>query len=239
MKRLLFTFLLLAIAISNAQSNRLSAYAFNVSPENELKLVEYMDDYFSKHKTEGITVSLFKIMFAPAELQMTHTVVLSGSIDAMSENYDMENIDAAWIEFATKVDKIIEPVFQASGGRNFVFEDDNLSYPYSVVNIVSADQENLRKWRSNVKTLQTKYPRTKSSFSTGWISVGGPVAGANAWFVNSFQTYKDYLTSYNDRQKFNKDNPDFVRERKELNEKVDYSKFELEMKFMRFLMKSW
>ena len=32
-------------------------------------------------------------MYAPAELQMTHTVVITGSVDSMSENYDMSNID--------------------------------------------------------------------------------------------------------------------------------------------------
>jgi hypothetical protein len=85
-------------------------------------------------------------MYAPAELQMTHTVVITGSVDSMSENYDMSNIDDEWVEFVTQVDKIVEPVFQGNGGRNFIFEDENKTYPYSVVTILDADNENLRKW---------------------------------------------------------------------------------------------
>ena len=240
MKKSILALFLLFISLSYAQpNNRWSAYGFNVSVENEVKLMEHMNEYFSNHKTDGTTVSLYKIMYAPSELQMTHTVVISGSVDSMSENYDMSNIDDEWVEFVTQVDKIVEPVFQGNGGRNFIFEDENKTYPYSVVTILDADNENLRKWRSNTRTLRTKYPRTKSSFSTGWISVGGPANGANAWFVNGYQSYRDYLTSFNDRQKFFKDNPDFVNEREELNEKVDYSKFDMKMKFMRFLVKSW
>lgn len=69
MKKSILALFLLFISLSYAQpNNRWSAYGFNVSVENEVKLMEHMNEYFSNHKTVGTTVNLYKIMYAPAEL---------------------------------------------------------------------------------------------------------------------------------------------------------------------------
>ena len=36
-----------------------------------------------------------------------------------------------------------------------------------------------------------------------------------------------------------KNNPEFVEEQAEMNEKIDYSEFELKLQFMRLLDKQW
>ena len=42
--------------------------------------LQIMNDYFSKNKIEGVTVSLYSIMFNPSELESTHEVIFSGEL---------------------------------------------------------------------------------------------------------------------------------------------------------------
>jgi hypothetical protein len=62
---------------------------------------------------------------------------------------------------------------------------------------------------------------------------------SNTWMLSSFQSYKDFLTGWNDRQEFRKNNPEFVEEQSKMNEEIDYSEFESKLQFMRLLVKQW
>jgi hypothetical protein len=156
----------------------------------------------------------------------------------MSDNFSPSNFDEAWGEFRLKVSKLITPGYQAIGMRAMEFGDDTKEYPYQWVRTFSFDNENRRKWFQMVRKLRTNYPRNKSAFATGNIRMGGH-DNSNTWMLSSFQSYKDFLTGWNDRQEFRKNNPEFVEEQAEMNEKIDYSEFELKLQFMRLLVKQW
>jgi hypothetical protein len=243
MKKILFLitlccFTLLSHAQNQSVDNRWAAYGFSVAVEDEAKFVQLMDDYFSKNKTPGTNVMLYGIMHAPDDFQHTHEVVITGSIDSMSDNFSPSNFDEAWGEFRLKVSKLITPGYQAIGMRAMEFGDDTKEYPYQWVRTFSFDNENRRKWFQMVRKLRTNYPRNKSAFATGYIRMGGH-DNSNTWMLSSFQSYKDFLTGWNDRQEFRKNNPEFVEEQAEMNEKIDYSEFELKLQFMRLLVKQW
>ena len=89
-----------------------------------------------------------------------------------------------------------------------------------------------------VRKLRTKYPRTKSAFATGHIRMGGH-DNSNTWALQSYQSYKDFLTAWKDGQTFRKNNPEFVEEQTKMNEEIDYSEAESKLRFMRLLLKRW
>ena len=242
MKKILFLstlcFTLLSYAQNQSADNRWASYGFSVAVEDEAEFVQLMEDYFSKNKTPGTNVMLYDIMHAPADFQHTHVVVITGSIDTMSDNFSPSNLDEAWGEFRIKVSKLITPGFQAIGQRFMQFGDDSKEYPYQSVHTFSIDMENRRKWNQMVRKLRTKYPRTKSAFATGHIRMGGH-DNSNTWVLQSFQSYKDFLTAWNDGQTFRKNNPEFVEEQSKMNEEIDYSEFESKLRFMRLLLKQW
>ena len=243
MKKILFLttlccFSLLSYAQNQSADNRWAAYGFSVAVEDEAEFVQLMDDYFSKNKTPGTNVMLFDIMHAPDDFQHTHEVVITGSVDTMSDNFSPSNFDEAWGEFRLKVSKLITPGYQAIGYRNMQFGDDSKEYPYHSVHTFMFNGENRRKHFQMVRKLRTKYPRTKSAFATGHIRMGGH-DNSNTWTLNSFQSYKDFLTGWNDRQEFRKNNPEFVEEQTKMNEDIDYSKAESKLRFMRLLLKQW
>ena len=243
MKKILFLitlccFTLQSYAQNQSADNRWAAYGFSVAVEDEAEFVQLMDDYFSKNKTPGTNVMLFDIMHAPDDFQHTHEVVITGSIDTMSDNFSPSNFDEAWGEFRLKVSKLITPGFQAIGQRFMKFGDDSKEYPYQLVNTFSFDMENRRKWNQMQRKLRTKYPRTKSAFATGHISIGGH-DNSNTWYLRSYQSYKDFLTAWNDYQAFRKNNSEFVEEESKMNEEIDYSEFESKLRFMRLLLKQW
>ena len=74
--------MILVFAFSFSQNNRFSAYAVKVAPENEETVVKLIDDYFSNNKYEGVTVSLYSIMFTAADLNFTHELIFSGEPEA-------------------------------------------------------------------------------------------------------------------------------------------------------------
>ncbi|MDC3109580.1 hypothetical protein OA490_01255 [Flavobacteriales bacterium] len=239
MKNFISFIMILCFSFSFSQSNRFSAYAVKVAPENEEMVVKLIDDYFTGNKVEGVTVSLYAIMFTAADLNFTHELIFSGEKAAMAKLYSPEFGDTSWQLFSSKLNAFIEEnVFSANGWRFYQSSED--VYPFQMVSIISSeDNAELRKWRMMVRDLNEKYPREFRSFATGGISVGGPDSDASVWNVVGYKTYADYLDGWQNNQKFNEENPKFAKEREERNSEVDYTGFELEKKFMRYLVKQW
>ena len=231
--------MILVFAFSFSQSNRFSAYAVKVAPENEEMVVKLIDDYFSNNKFEGVTVSLYTIMFTAADLNFTHELIFSGEAEAMAKLYSPEFGDTSWQLFASKMNSFVdENVFSANGWRFYQSSDD--IYPFQMVTVFSSeDNAELRKWRMMVRDMNEKYPRDFRSFATGGISVGGPDSDASVWNVTGYKTYADYLDGWKNNQEFREKNPKFAKEREERSSEIDYSGFEQEKKFMRLLVKQW
>lgn len=76
---------MLFVALSYSQ--RWSAYGIKVSPQNEEALVKVMNDYFSENPIEGVTVTLYSVMFTPADLNFTHEIIFNGEPEAMAKIY--------------------------------------------------------------------------------------------------------------------------------------------------------
>ena len=238
MKNFLSFIMILVFAISFSQSNRFSAYAVKVAPENEEMVVKLIDDYFSNNKHEGVTVSLYAIMFTAADLNFTHELIFSGEPEAMAKLYSPEFGDTSWQLFSSKMNSFVdENVFSANGWRAMTYGD---VMPFQMVHTFKGDNENMNKWRRMQRELRDNYPqRENTSFATGGINVGGPSNEANNWIVYGFKTYTDYLSNWADNRKYREDNPKYVKDREKMNAEIDYSEIEPVKKFMRYLVKQW
>jgi len=235
MKKYLSIIMLFCVTFSFSQ--RWSAYAINVAPQNEETVVKIIDDYFTNNKIEGVTVSLYAIMFTAADLRFTHEVIFSGEAEAMAKLYEAGFQDTAWQLFSSKISNFVEEdVFSANGWRAFEFGEVR---PFQMVYTFKGDGENVNKWRNMQSKLNEKYPRDYRSMSHGGIIVGGPSNEAEHWTVFGWDSYLDYLNNWQNGQDFEKANPKFVKEREKMNEEIDYSEIEMVKKFMRLLVKQW
>ena len=233
-----FFSILLILFVSVSFSQRWAAYGIKVSPQNEEAVVGIIDQYFTNNPIEGVTVSLFSVLFTQADLNFTHEIILDGDPESISKFFTPGfQQQTGWQLFSSKINAFIEEtVFSANGWRAFEFGE---VMPFQMVNTFSADNENVNKWRNMARTLNEKYPRDYRSFATGGISVGGPTSEANSWMVTGWKTYEDYLANWSNNRKFAEDNPKFAKEREKMTAEIDYSEFEPVAKFMRYLVKQW
>ena len=234
MKKFLSFILIFLVSFSFSQN--WSAYGIKVAPENEETVVKIMDDYFTNNKIEGVTVSLYSIMFTAADLDFTHEVIFSGEGDAMAKLYEPGFQDTAWQLFSSKISNFVENVFSGQGWRNFNFGE---TMPFQLVYTFKGDYEEINKWMGMESELNEKYPKNFRSFAAGGINAGGPSNEASHWMVTGWKTYADYNNNWGNNQKFRAENPAFVKERDRIEKNIDYSSVEFVTKTMRVLVKQW
>ena len=234
MKKFLSFILIFWVSFSFSQN--WSAYGIKVAPENEETVVKIMDDYFTNNKIEGVTVSLYSIMFTAADLDFTHEVIFSGEGDAMAKLYEPGFQDTAWQLFSSKISNFVENVFSGQGWRNFNFGE---TMPFQLVYTFKGDYEEINKWMAMESELNEKYPKDFRSFAAGGINAGGPSNEASHWMVTGWKTYADYIEGWNNSQKFEAENPAYVKEKERMEKDIDYSSVEPVTKTMRVLVKQW
>jgi len=234
MKKLLSLILIFCAFLSYSQT--WSSYGIKVAPENEETVLKIMDDYFTKNKIEGVTVSLYSIMFTAADLNFTHEVIFSGEGEALTKLYEPGFQDTAWQLFSSKINNFAENVFSGQGWRNFNFGETN---PFQLVITFKGNWEEINKWTAMETKLGEKYPQDFRSFASGGINVGGPSNKASHWMVTGWKTFADYNENWSNTQKFRAENPAFVKEKERINKDIDYSEVEFITKTMRVLVKQW
>ena len=234
MKKFLSFILIFWVSFSFSQN--WSAYGIKVAPENEETVVKIMDDYFTNNKIEGVTVSLYSIMFTAADLDFTHEVIFSGEGDAMAKLYEPGFQDTAWQLFSSKISNFVENVFSGQGWRNFNFGE---TMPFQLVYTFKGEYEEINKWMAMESELNEKHPKDFRSFAAGGINAGGPSNEASHWMVTGWKTYADYNNNWSNNQKFRAENPAFVKERDRIEKNIDYSSVEFITKTMRVLVKQW
>ena len=111
--------------------------------------------------------------------------------------------------------------------------------PFQLVITFEGDWEPINKWMAMSKELNEKYPQDFRSFAAGGISVGGPSNEASHWAVTGWKTFADYIENWNNTQKFEAENPAYVKEKERMEKDIDYSSTGPVTKTMRVLVKQW
>lgn len=191
----LFTLLgLLAVLTVSAQEYYFTTYNFTVAPENGGTVYRLFNDYFSKNKPEGVTVSLYENHFKDHSANFTHSVVFSGSLDAVNAIY-AGGSNAAWDLFLTRVNQHIKANHSSAMGSTLaVIGDTSQKHPYQLLALLQVD--NGSTFVENWKKINAMNPEGRV-VSVGNIQAGRSPDGANFWIVNGFKDMKSAMGGLN------------------------------------------
>ena len=107
MNKFLASALLLFAMQGLAQTNYFTAYNFTVEPQNVGAVYSLVDDYYKAHKPEGVSVWLYENHFNDPGNNHTHSLVFSGTQQALGGMYDGGQSEAFQL-FLTRVNTLIK-----------------------------------------------------------------------------------------------------------------------------------
>jgi hypothetical protein len=174
--------------ICSAQESYFTVYNFTVEPQNVSTVFKLFDDYFSKNKTADVSVSLYENHFNDSGNNFTHSVVFSGSLDAMGSMYSGENSDT-WDLFITRVNQHMKDGFSSAMGKVIsAHGDSNGTYPFQRYYLLDVDD--MSKFKSAHNTYSENHTPDGQLVAMGNISLGRGPDGANVWVIASFKDFK-------------------------------------------------
>ena len=102
MKKVLLIFALAFAVAMHAQQSYFTVYNFSVKPEDGATVFKLVDDYYSKNKPAGVTVSLYENHLHNSANNYTHSLVFNGPLDALGNAYASGPSDS-WSLFLTQL----------------------------------------------------------------------------------------------------------------------------------------
>lgn len=188
MKKLLFSLLVFSACALSAQESYWTSYQFVVETQDEAAVYNILDDYFSKNKKDGVTVSLYENHFHDASNTATHMVTFSGSLEAMGSQYANDG-GAAWDLFLTRVNQQIKKGSAAAMGTRISHHGDiNGSYPiqqYVILDVEDTDTFIAAYNKFNV----THNPPGRLNMMGNFTSGRSP-QGETHWVINGYADFK-------------------------------------------------
>lgn len=195
MKKLVLVLAFLMSVTLVAQEGYFTTYNFNVKPEHESAVLKLVSDYFSTHKIEGVTVSLWENHFRDSGNNFSHGVVFSGSLDAMGVQYSTDG-GAEWMLFMAQMNQHVEEGFSAAMGTlQKSWGDMTTQYPIQNYYIVQVD---------NADAFKTAYEKYHSSaVRKGWMNMYGRFTtgigpdGGSHWAITGYTDFKSAMGGSN------------------------------------------
>ena len=181
--------LLLAFTIS-AQESYFTIYNFSVDNEDVPTILNLMEDYFSENKIEGVTVTLYENHFSDSENNYSHSVVFTGTSDALGAMYGGGQT-AEWTLFLTRVNMHTDGFSSAMGRTISGYGDFSTSHPVQKYFIL--DVEDGSAHTAAYEAYNSKHNPTGRNTSMGSIISGHANDGANRWLVNRFKDFKSAM----------------------------------------------
>ena len=191
MKKLILVSFLFFGLICSAQDIHFTVYNFTVESQNVSTVFTLFDDYFSENKPDGVTVSLYENHFNDSGNNFSHSVVFSGTLDALGGMYSGGNNDT-WNLFITKMNQHMKESFSSAAGRQISSHGD-ASGELRFQRYYLLDVDDMSKFESAHNTyIENNMPEGMTN-AMGNISVGHGPEGANVWIINSFKDFKTAL----------------------------------------------
>lgn len=188
MKKLVLICALFIGFLCGSQESYFTIYNFSVESRNVSTVAQLFDDYFSKNKPDGVTVSLWENHFNDSGNNFSHAVVFNGSLDAMGAMYAGGNNDA-WNLFLARVNQHMESSFSSAMGRQLaMFGDASTEHPYQKYFLLNVDD--MSKWVPSYKEYHEGNNPAGRLNMMGNLSAGRGPDGANAWVINGFKDFK-------------------------------------------------
>jgi hypothetical protein len=189
MKKIILSLLLLTSLNLLAQETYWTDYAFNVEVEDEEIVTKLTNDYFSSpnSKAEGVTVLLFENHFKPSSNNASHTIVFTGTLDAMGKQYAQGN-NLSWDLFLTKLHRYTTS-HSSAAGRSLISMGVPGSYP--VQNAYILKIKNGRKFAAAWENYQTKANPEDRQVSFGQFNLGKSTNGETHYVLSEVKSFKD------------------------------------------------
>jgi|AVFP01.1.fsa_nt_gi hypothetical protein len=187
MKQFILICALFLGVVCNAQDSYFTVYNFTVESQDVASVFNLFDDYFSENKPEGVTVSLYENHFNDSGNNFSHSVVFSGSLDAMGDMYS--GGDDTWNLFLTRVNQQTESGFSSASGRTITNHGES-EEPYPFQRYYLLNVESMSKFETAHKAYMEDNLPDGMTNSMGNISIGRGPDGANVWIIARFQDFK-------------------------------------------------
>lgn len=185
----IFIYCLMFTAITlTAQESYFTIYNFSVEPQETSTVYQLVNDYYSANKSEGVTVSLYENHFNDSGNNFTHSIVFSGSFDAIGNMYSGGNNDS-WNLFLTRLNQHIKDGFSSAMGTSIAsYGDTSTSHPFQ--RYVLLDVEDGNAFDAAYKALNSKTNPEGRITMIGNITAGQSPEGENRWVINGFKDFK-------------------------------------------------
>jgi hypothetical protein len=183
--------------LCNAQDTYFTTYRFTVEPENVSAIYNLFDSYYSEagNKPEGVTVALYENHLNDSGNNHSHSVVFSGTLDAMGGMYDGGS-DDAWNLFLTKVNQLTKEGFSSASGKVMSSHgESDETYRFQRYYLVDVDETDKFK-KEHDKYMEKHLPNGMTN-AMGSISIGQGPDGGNTWVINRFKDFKSALGGAN------------------------------------------
>lgn len=191
-----FIYLLLFTAFSiNAQESYFTIYNFSAEPQESETIYRMVNDYYSANKVEGVTVSLYENHFNDSGNNFTHSIVFTGSFDAVGNMYSGGNNDT-WNLFLTKLNQHIKEGFSSAMGTSLAsYGDVSTSHPAQIYILLDVKDGNA--FDEAYKAFNSKTNPDGRITIMGNITAGQSPDGENRWVINGFKDFKAAIGGVN------------------------------------------
>lgn len=191
MKIIINTFLIILFSFASyAQEYVWSVYNLKVDRVNAGQVVSAMDNYLSKpgNLVDGVTVSLFEIMFASDDNKATHVIAFTGNPDAMNAMYSAGQNDE-WQVMMSTFDQLTESEGSGAGRSIHTF---NTEAEGPIHHILQLKVEEPAKYETAFKKMWTNV-KPDNRITLGQF-VSGRKDGMSHYILVSRDDFKDLVT---------------------------------------------
>jgi len=189
MKKLLLLFAIVFSSSLFAQEYYWTSYSFNVAPEDEEIVAKLTNDYFSlpNSKVDGVTVFLFENHFKDNSFNASHTIVFTGTLDAMGNQYSQgDNLN--WDLFMSKLSKYTK-AFSSAAGRSLISIGVPGTHP--IQNLYILKVKNAAKFASAWEDYNSKFSPKDRRVTLGRFSLGRSSDGETHYVLSGVDSFED------------------------------------------------
>jgi len=193
MKNLLLGVFALCTTFLSAQEYHWTAYNFTVATEDVEIVGKLVGDYFGVegNKAAGVSVFLFENHFSDNGMNFSHSLIFTGSIDAIGAQYEM-GTSAEWQLFLTKMSRYTNDYSSAAGSSVVSFGKPG-SHP--IQNLYSMRIVDQAKFAKAFTKYNSKYNPSDRRVTLGRVGLGRSPDGETHYVLVGVDDFKTAMSS--------------------------------------------
>ena len=193
MKKVFSILLIFMGSFLQAQEYYWSSYNITVADQDIETVAGLMDAYFSQEgsKNAGVNVYLFENHFFDHSVDYTHSIVFTGSLEDLSNQYAKES-SADWKLFLTKLSNYTTTHSAAQGNSIASFGNPG-SHP--IQNVIYLDVEDAATFAANFKKYNGKYNPSDRRVTLGRFNAGRSPYGESHYVLVGVDDFKTMMNS--------------------------------------------